>query len=141
MTPYAAAQTQLFRTPSYSETDLTGTGFGLSYNAMSATDTRSELGARFDNLQVLDNKPLLLRARVAWAHDWVTNPALGATFEALPGASFIVNGAAPPKNSALTSASAELKITRDWSLAAKFDGEFASGAQTYAGTGTLRYAW
>jgi outer membrane autotransporter protein len=141
VTPYAAAQTQLFRTPSYSETDLTGTGFGLSYNAMSATDTRSELGARFDNLQVLDNRPLLLRARVAWAHDWVSNPALGATFETLPGASFIVNGAAAPKNSALTSASAELKITPGLSLAVKLDGEFASGAQTYAGTGTLRYAW
>jgi hypothetical protein len=24
---------------------------------------------------------------------------------------------------------------------AKFDGEFASGSQTYAGTGTLRYTW
>jgi hypothetical protein len=23
----------------------------------------------------------------------------------------------------------------------KFDGEFAKGAQTYAGTGTLRYTW
>jgi hypothetical protein len=27
------------------------------------------------------------------------------------------------------------------SLIAKFDGEFASGSQTYAGTGTLRYTW
>ena len=34
----------------YSETDLTGGGFGLSYNAMNGTDTRSELGARFDDL-------------------------------------------------------------------------------------------
>ena len=24
---------------------------------------------------------------------------------------------------------------------AKFDGEFAKGSQTYAGTGTLRYVW
>jgi len=43
--------------------------------------------------------PLTLRARVAWAHDWVSNPALTATFQAalLPGAdvSFIVNGAPP----------------------------------------------
>ncbi len=28
-----------------------------------------------------------------------------------------------------------------WSLMAKFDGEFASGAQTYAGTARLRYTW
>ena len=38
-----------FHTPSYTETDLTGGGFGLTYNAMNATDTRSELGARFDD--------------------------------------------------------------------------------------------
>ena len=141
ITPYAALQAQSFHTPNYSETDLTGGGFGLSYSAMSATDTRSELGARFDDLMMLGAMPVLLRARAAWAHDWVSNPSLDAVFEALPGAGFTVNGATPPKNSALTSASAELHITADWSLTAKFDGEFASGSQTYAGTGTLRCTW
>jgi hypothetical protein len=28
-----------------------------------------------------------------------------------------------------------------WSLTAKFDREFARGAQTYAGTGMLRFSW
>src|SRR6202035_2666408 len=110
-------------------------------NAMTANDTRSELGARLDNLQALNGMPLLLRARVAWAHDWVDNPSLTAAFQALPGASFIVNGAGMPKDSALTSASATLQLTRNWSLEAKFDGEFASTSQTYAGTGTVRYVW
>jgi len=64
-----------------------------------------------------------------------------AAFQALPGASFIVNGAAIPKNSALTTASAELHITANWSVLAQFDGEFANTSQTYAGTGTLRYSW
>jgi uncharacterized protein with beta-barrel porin domain len=141
ITPYAAVQVQDFHTPRYSETDVTGGGFGLSYNAMTAPDTRSELGARFDDLQALNGMPVFLRARAAWAHDWVSNPALDAAFQALPGASFIVNGAGPPKNSALASAGAELHMTKNWSLAAKFDGEFASGSQTYAGTGTLRYTW
>ena len=49
VTPYAALQAQDFHTPSYSETDITGGGFGLSYAAMNATDVRTELGARFDN--------------------------------------------------------------------------------------------
>jgi autotransporter-associated beta strand protein len=141
VTPYAALQAQSFHTPRHSETDVTAGGFGLTYNDMSASDTRSELGARFDDLTMLGAMPLVLRARAAWAHDAVSNPALGAVFQALPGAGFIVNGAAPPKNSALASAGAELRMTRNWSLAAKLDGEFASRAQTYAGTGTLRYAW
>ena len=45
VTPYAAIQTQWFHTPTYSETDLAGGGLGLTYNAMTANDTRSELGA------------------------------------------------------------------------------------------------
>jgi uncharacterized protein with beta-barrel porin domain len=141
VTPYAAVQAQAFRTPSYSETDLSGAGFGLSYNAMNATDTRTELGARFDDLIIAGSMPLVVRSRLAWAHDWVSNPSLDAVFQALPGASFVVNGAAVPANSALASAGAELHMTSNWSLQAKFDGEFAAGAQTYAGTGTLKYAW
>ena len=61
VTPYAALQVQAFHTPGYSETDLSGGGFGLTYNAMNATDTRSELGARFDNLTMWSDMPLILR--------------------------------------------------------------------------------
>jgi fibronectin-binding autotransporter adhesin len=141
VTPYAALQTQLFHTPNYSETDLSGGGFGLSYAAANPTDTRSELGSRFDNLQIVNGIPLILRARVAWVHDWVSTPSLAATFQTLPGANFVVNGAALPANSALTSAGAELRLTQNWSLLANFDGEFAKTAQSYAGTGTVRYVW
>ena len=63
VTPYAALQAQDFHTPRYSETDLTGGGFGLTYSAMNATDTRSELGARFDNVTMLGGMPLVLRGR------------------------------------------------------------------------------
>ena len=47
-------------------------------------------------------------------------------FQALPGASFIVNGATPAKNSALASAGTELRLANGIALLAKFDGEFAS---------------
>jgi uncharacterized protein with beta-barrel porin domain len=84
---------------------------------------------------------LAWRAKVAWAHDWVADPSVMPVFEALPGASFIVNGATPAKNSALTSAGAELRLISGLSLLAKFDGEFGAQSQTYAGTGTVRYVW
>jgi uncharacterized protein with beta-barrel porin domain len=41
------------------------------------------------------------------------------------GASFIVNGAAPAKNSALTSAGAKLRLANGVLLIGWFDGEFA----------------
>jgi len=138
VTPYAALQTQWFHTPAYSET---GGDFALAYNSMTANDTRTELGARFDNFTTLSSMPLILRMRLAWAHDFVSTPALNAVFEALPGSNFTVNGAPIPHDSALTSAGAQLFFAPNWSLLAKFDGEFASGSQTYAGTGTLRYVW
>jgi uncharacterized protein YhjY with autotransporter beta-barrel domain len=141
ISPYAAVQAQSFHTPSYSETDLSGGGLGLSFNARNESDTRSELGTRFTDLTAVNGMPLILRARLAWAHDWVGNPALNAVFQALPGASFVVNGVPIPTDSALASIGAELHMTTRWSVLAKFDGEFAKSSQTYAGTGTLRYAW
>jgi uncharacterized protein with beta-barrel porin domain len=141
VTPYAALQVQDFHTPAYSETDLSGGGFGLSYNAVNATDTRSELGVQFDDLTTLDGMPLVLRGRLGWAHDWVSNQSIGAIFQALPGSNFIVNGAATPANSALATAAGELHLSANWTAIAKFYGEFASTSQTYAGTGTLKYSW
>ena len=99
------------------------------------------MGGRFDDQTTLYALPLVLGAKAAWAHDWVSTPALNASFESLPGSSFTVFGAPIPHDSALASASAQLFFRRDWSLLAKFDGEFASGAQIYAGSGTLCYTW
>ncbi|HTJ01270.1 MAG TPA: autotransporter outer membrane beta-barrel domain-containing protein, partial [Methylovirgula sp.] len=140
-TPYGALQAQDFETPNYNETDLTGGGFGLSYASMSATDVRTELGARFEEITALGGMPLVLHGRLAWAHDFVSNPSLNAAFQALPGTNFTVYGAPIPHDSALTSVGAEMRLAPNWSVLAKFDGEFAGTAQTYAGTGTLKYTW
>jgi autotransporter-associated beta strand protein len=140
--PYAAIQAQSFHTPGYAETGAIPNGFALAFGARDATDTRSELGARFDRvLAVYQNAALALRGRVAWAHDWVSDPTLTPLFQALPGASFVVNGAVLPQNSALTSAGGELRFANGVTLLAKFDGEFASHSSTYGGTGTFRYRW
>jgi outer membrane autotransporter protein len=142
LTPYAAIQSQTFHTPGYTETDLTSGGFALGFNSRSATDTRSELGGRFDRLLLLNPEAALtLRGRVAWAHDWISDPSLAALFQTLPGASFVINGATPAKNSALTSAGVEYRLADGVVLLGKFDGEFASHSSTYAGTGTVRYTW
>jgi uncharacterized protein with beta-barrel porin domain len=120
LTPYAAIQAQSFHTPGYSENDLTAGGFALGYNSRNASDTRSELGARFDRLLLLTPEAALtMRARLAWAHDWISDPTLAALFQTLPGAGFVVNGATPAKNSALTSAGAELRLANGVALIGK----------------------
>jgi outer membrane autotransporter protein len=140
--PYAAIQAQSFHTPSYSEIGSIPDGFALAFPSRDATDTRSELGARFDQAWVVSPDAVLaLRGRLAWAHDWVSDPTLTPLFLSLPGASFTVTGAIPPHDSALTSVGAELRFANHISLLAEFDGEFGSNSQTYAGTGTIRYTW
>ena len=63
-------------------------------------------------------------------------------FQALPGTNFIVNGAPiAARLGARPRRAPSCFITPRWSLLAKFDGEFANGSQTYAGSGTLRYTW
>ena len=141
ITPYGALQAQTVHTPGYSETDLTGGGFGLTYKSQNTNATRVELGSRFTRPMIVGGKALILRGRLAWAHDWTSDTTATATFQALPDASFVVNGAAPPKDSALTSSSAEYFVTPQLSLIARFEGELAGSARTYAGLGTVRYQW
>ena len=142
VTPYAALQATAFRTPGYHETDLSGTGLGLDYAGRMARDTRGEVGLRFDLVQALTpTTPIMLRGKLAYAHDWVSDPALAATFLALPTATFVVTGAAPSREAMLVSGGAEVILAGGWVLGAKFDGEFAASSRTYGGTGTLRYAW
>jgi outer membrane autotransporter protein len=134
---------QNFRTPSYSENAVAGSNaFALTYGSRSSTSTRTELGAWFDNVIAFESGHVLaLRSRAAWAHDHSSNQAMGAVFQTLPGSNFTVNGARSAPNALLTSLGAELRLVNRWSVGARFDGEFAGRAQTYAGAGTVRYTW
>src|SRR6204780_4801496 len=142
VTPYAAAQFTTFDLPAYAEQAIVGSStFALAYNARSVTDTRSELGIRTDKSWAMQDAILTLRGRFAWAHDYNPDRSIGATFQSLPGASFVVNGAAQASDSALTTASIEMKWRNGWSAAATFEGEFSSVTSSYAGKGVVRYQW
>ena len=142
ITPYAAAQFTTFDLPAYAEQAIAGTNnFALAYGAKSVTDPRSELGFRTDKSYVMQDGILTLRGRLAWAHDYDPDRAIGATFQTLPGASFVVNGAAQASDSALVTASVEKNWRNGWSAAATFEGEFSNVTSSYAGKGVVRYAW
>jgi uncharacterized protein with beta-barrel porin domain len=142
ITPYAAGQFTTFDLPAYAEQVVSGANtFALSYGSRSVTATRSELGLRADKSFAMTNAILTLRGRAAWAHDFNPDRAVGATFQALPGASFVVNGARQASDAALTTAAAELKWMNGWSVAGTFEGEFSEITRSYAGKGVVRYAW
>ena len=142
ITPYAAGQFTTYYLPSYAEQVLAGAGtFALNYNAKDVTAARTELGVRLDKSFAMENAILTLRGRAAWAHDFYTDRSITPVFQTLPGAAFIVYGAAQAPNSALTTASAEVKWLNGWSAAAVFEGQFSDITRSYAGKGVVRYAW
>jgi autotransporter-associated beta strand protein len=142
LTPYGAVQVTALDLPSYAETGTSGaTTFALAYAGKSVTSMRTELGLRSDKSFVLTDAILTLRGRAAWAHDYNPDRNVAATFQALPGASFVVNGAAQARNAALATASAEMEWMNGWSIAGTFEGEFSDVTQSYAGKGALRYSW
>jgi uncharacterized protein with beta-barrel porin domain len=142
ITPYAAGQFVTFDLPAYAEQAIAGANtFALSYAGKSVTDTRSELGVRTDKSFAMQNGIFTLRGRAAWAHDFNTDRSITPTFQTLPGASFVVNGARPAPDSALVTGSAEMKWLNGFALAATFEGEFSNVTTSYAGKGVVRYAW
>jgi uncharacterized protein with beta-barrel porin domain len=142
ITPYAAGQFTTFELPNYAETTIVGVNtFALAYNSRSITDTRSELGLRTDKSFAMQDVILTLRGRAAWAHGFNPDRSIAAAFQTLPGASFVVNGGAQPSDSALATASAELKWPNGWSAAATFEGEFSDVTRSHAGKVVVRYAW
>jgi uncharacterized protein with beta-barrel porin domain len=142
LTPYAAGQFTTFELPTYAETAVIGANtFALGYAAKNVTASRSEFGLRSDKSFAMQNAILTLRGRAAWAHDFNPDRNIAATFQTLPGASFVVNGAAQWPDAALATASAEMKWLNGVSLVATFEGEFSNVTRSYAGKGVARYAW
>lgn len=142
LTPYAAAQVTTTRLPGYAETVTSGANtFALSYRARTVTAPRTELGVRSDKSFAVNDALLTLRGGAAWARDFNVVSSTTASFQALPGASFVVNGAAGTRDAALTTVSAEMNWVRGVALAATFEGEFSAVTRSYAGKSVASYRW
>ncbi len=142
VTPYAAGQVTNIDLPAYAEALVSGAdNFALNYTKRNLAATRSEVGLRMDKSFTLDQALLTLRGRAAWAHDFNRDRVAQAAFQSLPGASFVVNGAAMAPDAALTSASAEVMLGNGVSFAATYEGEFSLATRSHAGKGVVRFVW
>lgn len=142
ITPHVAGQMMSFKSPGYSESVGAGAGdFALAVADRTTRQTRVEAGVWLDRTVPVDDAYLTLRSRLAWAHEKMDAPASTVSFVALPGSTFTVTGASPTANRVLVTTGAEMRFTNGFALSGKFDGEFAYGAQSYAGSVTLSYQW
>jgi uncharacterized protein with beta-barrel porin domain len=142
LTPYAAGQFTSYHLPSYTEQVASGANtFALGYNGKQVTATRTELGLRSEKAVALDDSTLILRGRLAWAHDFNTDRNVQAVFVTLPGSAFVVNGAQPAADTALTTVSAETLWRNGWSAALTAEAQLSDTTHSYSGKGVVRYNW
>ena len=138
--PYAAGQSQVLHLPNYGETSTADPTFLLNYASKSVTDSRTELGSWFD-YRVASANPITLFTRVAWVHDFNRDRTATATFQTLPGATFVVNGAPAPADVALTSLGVRAAFGYGWTATGQFDAEVGAGWNSYGGTAKIAKAF
>lgn len=142
LTPYAAAQFTSIALPAYSERPLAGSGLGaLDYAARRATPWNTELGIRADTKVAVGESDLTIWGRLGWSRTFNRENTVLASFAGLAASDFVVDGAQVPRDAASTSLGAEIRLRNGLSLAAGFEGEFAHGATSFAGKGSLSYRW
>lgn len=138
---YTAGQFTTFNFPVGAGQQIPGANApALALGSDSATDSRSELGVRTDKSFTIHGGVLNLRGGLAWAHDVTVDRSMPGAFQALPGPG-LVSSAPHALDSALTTATAEMKWLNGWLAAATFEGEFSGVTRSYSGKAVVRYAW
>lgn len=143
LTPYVAARGQVVNTPSYDESTVSGSStFALSYAESTAVAARTEVGVMFDWSRPLSQGTTVgVHAQAAWLHSYGANPSIEATFQAIPGSPFTVEGAAMARDSLLLSLTTEIEIDNGFTLAGSIGSELSSTRQTYAGSVKVGRSW
>ena len=142
LTPYVAVAADSFESPAYGETALSGAStFALSFAAHSSTLGRSELGARLGRNYETDNGTLSADLQGAWAHQLDDAPVTQATFQGLPGASFVVTGVRAAADGALLGADVQMQNRSGLFFGVRAQTQLGAGTTIVEGLGNLGWRW
>ena len=138
--PYAAGQVTNVQLPADAAQALANP-FASPGSTNTVTDSRSELGFRTDKSFAVQSGTLTLRGRFAWVHDLNPDRSTLTMLQMPPSPGFALNDAVQAPDAALTTASAELRLSAGWLAALTFQSEFSSTMRSYTGKGFVRYVW
>jgi uncharacterized protein with beta-barrel porin domain len=142
-TPFVGLEFSSLRTSRFTENNqgLPST-IGLSYAARTATSLPSFVGLQLEGKGDLPNAMGLdLWARAAWKHESDPTRSTESAFIAAPGFDFVIQGAQPPRDAAVTSIGAKLKLTKNAAIFGTFESQFGAGANSIGGTGGITINW
>jgi uncharacterized protein with beta-barrel porin domain len=80
-------------------------------------------------------------ARLAWVHEFEPTRDITASFIAVPGASFTVDGASAASDALRVSLGSKLNMSASAALFVSLDGEFSGRGTMYGGKGGLKVSW
>ncbi|MER8846472.1 MULTISPECIES: autotransporter outer membrane beta-barrel domain-containing protein [Mesorhizobium] len=69
----------------------------------------------------------------AWVHEFEPDRSVRPSFQAAPGYSFVVQGAAAAEDAVAVNAGLKMNWSNNTRMFATFDGKFGDGVQTYGG--------
>jgi outer membrane autotransporter protein len=88
-----------------------------------------------------NNMGLSSLVRAAWKREWLSDLSTESSFITAPGFFFTVQGTQPARDALRISVAEQLKLDRNVSIFAGFNGDFAPSAQSYFGTLGMKVAW
>ena len=145
VTPFAAVQFSELWQNGFTEANVPPPGAGtlaLSERSVAVSSLPTFLGAQFDTRTYLPNGMIVSPyARLSWVHEFNPTRNVTASFIALPGTLFTVDGPRAARDAARVEVGSKLAITKSIKAFASFDGEFSNRAQAYAGRGGFTVSW
>ena len=142
LSPYFAVAAQSFEAAAYTESALSGAStFALSVAARSSTLGRTELGSGLSRDYETENGVLTADLRLAWAHQLDDLPLTQASFQTLPGSSFLVSGVRPASDTALLGAGIQVQNRSGLFFGFKGETQLGAGTTILQGMGNLGWRW
>ncbi|MDR3462171.1 MAG: autotransporter domain-containing protein [Beijerinckiaceae bacterium] len=143
LTPFIALEVAELRSNGFTESAQSGAGrFALNVSGQSQASLPSFLGARYQGgMRLADGLLFSPTIQMAYVHEFAPERSQIATFAALPGSTFLVDGSRPGRDAAQVKAGGELALSSRSALFVDFDGEFSGQAQAYSGKGGFKYVW
>jgi autotransporter-associated beta strand protein len=146
LTPFAAVEFARLWQHGYSETSTAFDGTpginSLSYASHMASSLPTFLGVQFDSRLALASGMIWSPyARVSWVHEFEPTRDITASFIALPGSAFTVDGPRAAADAARVDLGSQFAITRNVALFGSFDGEFSDRSRMLTGKGGLKANW
>jgi len=142
ITPFAALQFSFLSMDGFDETSIGGNSLGLSFDQRVITSLPVSLGLQLDTtIGVGDGQSLQAWGRAAWVHEFEPDRSVRPSFQAAPGYSFVIQGAAAAENAVAVNAGLKMNWSNNTAMFAAFDGKFGDGVQTYGGNVGLKVNW